>query len=427
MTKVLVITYYWPPAGGPGVQRWLSFVKYLREYNVQPVVFTPENADYPIVDESLLTQVPDHVMVHKLKIKEPYSLARLFLGKKTADMSSGILKEGGSTLMEQAALWIRGNFFIPDARKSWVKPAVHKLSRIIQEGDIKTVITTGPPHSIHLIGLDLKRQFDLKWIADFRDPWTNIGYHSQLRLTRSSRQKHKKLESTVLNTADKIITTSTATAEEFAELTEKPISVITNGFETLADTGATELDKKFSLSFIGSLLSRRNPINLWRSLAEMVQENVRFREILQINLIGVVSEEVLSTINELGLGEYTHQKPYVEHQKAIGLQQRSQLLLLLEIDSEQTRGIIPGKLFEYLAARRPILAIGPEHWEAGKMVEETGSGSYFLYKDYEAIKSQISRWFQQFESDQLKVQDFAIEQYSRRALTKDLAKEIKWE
>ena len=427
MTKVLVITYYWPPAGGPGVQRWLSFTKYLPENDIQPVVFTAENADYPLIDQSLVAEVPDHVIVHKLKIKEPYGFARLFLGKKAKVMSSGILKESGHSLMERIALWVRGNFFIPDARRSWVKPAVQKISELIQEDDIKTVITTGPPHSVHLIGLNLKRQFDLKWIADFRDPWTSIGYHSQLKLSRSAQRKHKNLESTVLNTADKIITTSHITAAEFAGLTSKPITVITNGFDTLTGGGGYKLDRKFSLSFIGSLLSKRNPVNLWRSLAEILKENKSFREQLQINLIGVVSEQVFSTIKDTGLGDFTQLVPYVEHKKAIELQRRSQVLLLIEIDSEETRGIIPGKLFEYLAARRPILAIGPEHWEAGKMVRETGSGSYFLYKDQDAIKSQILQWFNQFESGELKVQDISIEKYSRRALSNDLATEIRWE
>ena len=427
MTKVLVITYYWPPAGGPGVQRWLSFTKYLPEHDIEPLVFTPENADYPIIDESLLAKIPEQVRVHRLKIKEPYGIARLILGKKAKVMSSGILKEGGSTLLERVALWIRGNLFIPDARKSWVKPAVQKLSELIREEDIKTVITTGPPHSIHLIGLNLKRQFDLNWIADFRDPWTSIGYHSQLKLSRNAQQKHRDLESAVLNAADKIITTSQTTAEEFAKLTDKPITVITNGFDALSTDKSYELDKKFSLSFIGSLLSRRNPVNLWKSLAEILQENERIREHLQINLIGIVSDQVLSSINELGLGDFMQQLPYVEHKKAIELQQRSQVLLLLEIDSEQTRGIIPGKLFEYLAARRPILAIGPEHWEAGKMVRETGSGSYFLYGDHDPIKSKILQWFRQYESGELKVQEVSIEQYSRRSITKDLAEEIKWE
>ena len=426
MTKVLVITYYWPPAGGPGVQRWLSFVKYLPGFEIEPIVLIPEGADYPILDASLSDEVPDSIEIHKLKIKEPYTVARFFLGSKARTMSSGILKESGGNLAERLALWIRGNFFIPDARKSWVKSAIRKASQIVADGDIGTVITTGPPHSIHLIGLGLKKQLGLNWIADFRDPWTSIGYHSKLRLTKSSQRKHKELESQVLNGADKLITTSRTTAEEFAKLTNSPIAVITNGFDSTMERRESDLDEYFSLSFIGSLLSRRNPLNLWYSLAEIVKENKDFKEVLKIKLIGVVSDQVLSTIKELGLDGFIQLVPYVEHKKAIEFQRQSQVLLLLEIDSEETRGIIPGKLFEYMAARRPILAIGPRNWEAGELVEQTGTGKYFLYADLNAIKSQILQWFHLYKSKQLDIEENSIEQYTRKALSKSLAEEIKW-
>ena len=426
MTKVLIITYYWPPAGGPGVQRWLNFIKYLPEFDVEPILFIPENADYPIVDESLIDEVPDSVKTHRLKIKEPYALARLVLGKKAREMSSGILKEGNVSWTEKLALWVRGNFYIPDARKSWVRPAVRSISKIIRENDIKKVITTGPPHSLHLIGMILKSQFDLKWIADFRDPWTSIGYHSKLRLMKSSQRKHKKLKKQVLNSADKIITTSHTTAGEFGKLTSKPIAVITNGFDSQQSEAASELDEQFSLSFIGSLLSRRNPVNLWKSLAELVEESENLKTDLQINLIGVVSEQVLNSLKEQGLDEFIKLIPYVEHQKAIQLQRRAQILLLIEIDSEETKGIIPGKLFEYLAARRPILAIGPQQWEAGEMVRQTASGGYFLYDDKEGIKSQILLWHEQFVKGELKLQDVSLDRFTRRELSKNLADEIKW-
>ena len=426
MTKVLVIAYYWPPAGGPGVQRWLSFTKYLPDFDIEPVVLVPEGANYPIIDESLLEEVPDDISIHKLKIREPYATARLFLGDKARSMSSGILRDSDSNMTERLALWVRGNFFIPDARKSWVKPAIQKASQLIKEGNIKTVVTTGPPHSVHLIGLGLKKHHELNWIADFRDPWTSIGYHSKLRLTKSSQRKHKELESLVLNSADKLITTSNTTAEEFAKLTSRPIAVITNGFESLSEQEESDLDQNFSLSFIGSLLSRRNPMNLWKSLAELVNDYQEFKAALHIKLIGVVSDQILSSIEQMGLREFIELIPYVEHKKAIELQQSSQVLLLLEIDSEDTKGIIPGKLFEYMAARRPILAIGPKEWEAGHLVRQTGSGCYFHYEDHNAIKSQILQWFQLYQLGKLEVRVNSIEKYTRRSLSKVLAEEIKW-
>ena len=426
MTKVLLITYYWPPAGGPGVQRWLSFVKYLPEFEIEPIVLVPQDASYPIIDASLLSDVPQGVSIRKLKIREPYSLARIILGKKAKEMSSGILREEKSSLLERLALWIRGNFYIPDARKAWVKPAIHMASQIIRDEDIQTVITTGPPHSVHLIGLGLKKQLGLNWIADFRDPWTSIGYHSKLKLTSSSKKKHKMLESQVLNTADKIITTSKNTAVEFSRITSKPTAAITNGFEPSKDKHGSGLDEKFSLSYIGSLLSGRNPVNLWKSLAQLVKDKEGFSSALEIKLIGVVSEEVLTSIQNNGLKEYTTLIPYVEHQRAIELQRQSQILLLLEIDKEETRGIIPGKLFEYMAAKRPVLAIGPDNWEAGEMVVQNGIGCYFQSNEKNAIKDQLLEWFSYYEKSALNVENVSLEKYTRRELTKILAEEIRW-
>ncbi len=207
--KALIITYYWPPAGGPGVQRWLKFVKYLPDFNIEPIVFIPENPSYPLLDESLNTEVSRDVIIIKQPIKEPYKLAGLFSKKSSKTISKGIIsEEKKQSFIEKVLLYVRGNYFIPDARKSWVKPSVEFLSEYIQKKQINTIITTGPPHSLHLIGLQLKERLGVKWVADFRDPWTTIGYHKQLRLTKSSKAKHKALEKQVLTTADQIIVTS---------------------------------------------------------------------------------------------------------------------------------------------------------------------------------------------------------------------------
>src|SRR5690554_4004729 len=225
MKKVLIITYYWPPAGGPGVQRWLKFVKYLPEFGIEPIVFIPENATYPILDKDLEKEVPAHLEILKLPITEPYKWATYFSKNNTKSISSGIIKsEKKQGLIERLLLYVRGNFFIPDARVGWVEPAVGFLTDYLKNNNIETVITTGPPHSLHLIGKKLKETFPLQWIADFRDPWTSIGYHKKLKLTKKAALKHKALESEVLNTADKIITTSFTTKKEFEQLTSKPIT-----------------------------------------------------------------------------------------------------------------------------------------------------------------------------------------------------------
>ncbi|WP_423999024.1 glycosyltransferase family 4 protein [Maribacter sp. IgM3_T14_3] len=423
MRKVLVITYYWPPAGGPGVQRWLKFVKYLRDFGVEPVLYIPENPHYPLIDESFVNDIPKDLIIYRHKIKEPYRIASLFSSKKTKRISSGIIKSKNQSGLEKILLWIRGNLFIPDARKFWVKPSVSFLKGVLEKEGIDTIITTGPPHSVHLIGYYLKQAKSLKWIADFRDPWTTIGYHKKLKLTSAAEKKHKKLESDVLNTADKIIVTSTTTKQEFQQITSQPIQVITNGYDGDVST-QVELDTKFTISHIGSLLSGRNPLNLWKVLSELITENSSFKEALSIQFIGVVSDEILSSIDEMGLKDYIEILGYVSHEKALTYQKSSQVLLLVEIDSQETVGIIPGKLFEYMAAKRPIIGVGPKNWEVGKIVEQTETGYIFEHSDDTTLKNVLLNWFERFQNNDLQISSNTIEKYSRRELTRKLVEYI---
>lgn len=419
MRKVLVITYYWPPAGGPGVQRWLKFVKYLPDFGIEPIVYTPQNPNYPILDENLVNEVPKGIKILKQSIREPYAWASLLSKKKTQTISSGIIQEKKPSFIEKLLLWTRGNLFIPDARKFWVKPSIKYLSKIILDEGIETIITTGPPHSIHLIGLGLKERHAVEWIADFRDPWTSIGYHDKLRLTRKSQKKHKAMEIQVLNQTDKIVVTSGATKKEFEHLTDKPIKVITNGFDDSLD--AIEPDSDFTISHIGSLLTGRNPVILWENLKVLIAENESFKRKLKIKLAGVVGEEVLESIRENGLDSHLEQLGYLSHNQVLEVQQKSQVLLLLEIDSEETKGIIPGKLFEYLNAKRPILAIGPEGWEAGAIVEETEAGAVCIKNEDTTLKNVLLDWFNSFEKGELQCNSKGIGQYHRKELTKALA------
>ena len=214
------------------MQRWLKFVKYLPEFGIEPIVYCPKNPNYPILDESLVNEIPENITILKQLISEPYGLASIFSKGSSKKISSGVIpKTKKQSLIEKAMLYVRGNYFIPDARKNWVKPSVEFLSNYIKEHQIETIITTGPPHSLHLIGLQLKARLGIKWFADFRDPWTTIGYHKDLKLTESSKAKHLDLEHKVLNTADQIIVTSNHTKNEFETKTKQPITVITNGYD----------------------------------------------------------------------------------------------------------------------------------------------------------------------------------------------------
>lgn len=421
--KVLIITYYWPPAGGPGVQRWLKFVKYLPEYNIEPIVYCPSNPSYPIIDLSLTSEVSGEVTVLKQSIKEPYKFAG-FLSKKSKTISKGIIPENKKQgFIEKLMLYVRGNFFIPDARKGWIKPSVVYLSTYITDYKIDTIITTGPPHSLHLIGLQLKEALGVKWIADFRDPWTSIGYHKKLKLTKSSQKKHKELEKKVLITADKVIVTSNNTKKEFKQLTEQPITVITNGYD-VSKTAVITRDSKFTLSHIGSFLSERNPEILWRVLQDLRNEDDDFKSDFKLKLVGAVSDSVLKSIQHYGLNDCLDNVGYVSHNEALVFQKKTQLLLLVEIDSEETKAIIPGKIFEYMVSERPIVAIGPTGSDVEAILKETNTGSYFNYNDYEALKRALKTHYKNFKTGDLKTQAIGLQKYSRRNLTKSLAELI---
>jgi len=422
--KALIITYYWPPAGGPGVQRWLKFVKYLPDYNIQPIVYCPKNPSYPIVDESLTKELPKDIVVLKQPIKEPYKLARLFSKKAASTISSGVIpKEKKQSVIEKVMLFVRGNFFIPDARKNWVKPSVDFLTDYIQKENIETIITTGPPHSLHLIGLQLKQKLDVKWIADFRDPWTTIGYHKKLKLTKASQLKHQDLELKVLNSADQLIVTSENTKREFEFKTNQPITVITNGYDTTISEKPKK-DSKFTIAHIGSLLSERNPKHLWEALSELINENEVFKADFELKLIGVVSDDVLQEIYSHNLKDYTNVVGYVSHDDAIKAQMQSQVLLLIEIDSEDTKAIIPGKLFEYMISNTPILAIGPKDSDVERIIKSTNTGTYFFYEANNTLKSQILAYFNAYKENTLVTQPIGLKPYSRKELTKTLSELI---
>jgi glycosyltransferase involved in cell wall biosynthesis len=423
MKKVLIIAYYWPPAGGPGVQRWLKFVKYLRDFEIEPVVYVPENPQYPIRDDSFVKEVPDDITIYKQPIFEPYRFASLLSRKSTKRISSGIIQSTNQSQVEKFLLWIRGNFFIPDARKYWVRPSVEFLHEILKKEGIDTIITTGPPHSVHLIGHFLRQHNKVQWIVDFRDPWTSIGYHKKLKLMPWAKNRHKELEALVLTTADKLVVTSETTKKEFRQLTNKPIKVITNGYDT-AKPLSVDLDEKFTISHIGSMLSGRNPENLWKVLAELVHENTFFEDALCLQFIGVISKDVLACLKTFGLERYVDVIGYVCHDEAIAYQQKSQVLLLAEIDTPETTGIIPGKLFEYMASGRPILGVGPKDWEVSSLVARTKTGAIFEYTSHADLKNVLLNWFHQYEKGALNVSSVHVENYSRRELTRQLAEYI---
>lgn len=423
--KILIITYYWPPAGGPGVQRWLKFAKYLPEFGWKPVIYTPENPSYPLLDESLMKDVPKDLDIVKTKIWEPYQLAEK-LNKSNKKFKAGQFDVGkNQSWKSKLSIWVRGNFFIPDARVFWVKPSVKFLEQYLKENQIEVVVTSGPPHSLHLIGLHLKKKLpNLKWIADFRDPWTEISYYKHLKLTKSSDQKHRQLESEVFRNADITLATSYTDAENFRKNGANALC-ITNGFDE-SDSNTQTLKfsgtpTKFTLSYIGVLEQLRNPENLWKALNDLVTENAEFAEKFTLKFAGRIDDKILNSIEHSNLKNHILNLGYLSHDKAIEEMQTSEILLITNFPNDSSKGIIPGKIFEYLATGKQIISFGPKDADVSKILNETQAGKHFSYDDSGKIKEFILEKFELWKDGNLSENTKNIEQFSRKNLTKKLA------
>ena len=423
--KILIITYYWPPAGGPGVQRWLKFTKYLPEFGYEPHVYIPENPSYPILDQSLVKEINPKVKIIKKPIWEPYQLAEK-ITKKNKDFKAGQFETSKKLgLLSRLSVFIRGNFFIPDARKFWIKPSIAFLTDYIKEHKIDILITTGPPHSMHLIGLGLKQicKENLKWIADFRDPWTKISYYSQLKLTRKSDKKHKELEKKVMQTADVVISTSYTDKENFEKLGAKNVVCITNGF----DSEVNILNKKtlkFTLSYVGMLETLRNPVNLWNVLSELISQNPEFASHFCLKFVGKISNSILDELNHSIIKDKMVNIGYLSHTESINEMNNSDLLLITNFNNEQSKGIIPGKLFEYLATGKGILSLGPKNADVEKILNETESGKHFTYYDHENLMSFLMNEFEKWKNNLIASPNLKNSKFHRKMLTEDLSNTI---
>lgn len=425
MKRVMIITYYWPPSAGPGVQRWLKFAKYLRDFGWEPVIFTPENPQAPARDEALLSDIPDGLVVLKTPIREPYKwYSRLTGNKEGASVGFTSTQKGKlSGLSEKAARWIRGNFFIPDARKAWVEPSVRYLSDYLKKNKTDVIITTGPPHSLHLIGLELKKKLGIKWAADFRDPWTGIDFYDDLMLTSFADEKHRRLEKNVLQNADVVITVGEAIKKELKSLGAGRVEVIRNGFDLSDfDEIKTKPSPGFTLVHAGSLIPSRNPSKLWVALAGLCREKPDFGADLTVRLIGKTDYSVRESIDESGLKKQVVYVDYIPHKQVIQELFEAQVLLLLINKTRNAKGFLTGKLFEYLAASRPVLCIGPASGEAAQLIRETGAGFTAAFDDETGMKKQIEQWYDTWKSNGVINQKTAKTLiYSRKALTGDLS------
>jgi hypothetical protein len=418
--KVLIITYYWPPSAGSGVQRWLKFAKYLPDYGWDPIVFTPENPDFDLRDESLLKEVPAGLEVLKFPIWEPYQILRSLKKEKIKDPGV-IMEKKKKSLLDKLAIWLRANLIVPDPRVFWVKPSVGFLMSIIEKNNIEAIITTGPPHSLHLIGRDIRRKKELAWIADFRDPWSSWEFLDSLPMLRMIRKKHEKLEQSVLKEADAVMTISPTFKTEIEALGNREVRVITNGFDRTDMPSSfyahSNNEGVFHIVYTGIIDSIRDPIpflNALKAAFYQVEKEIR------LTFVGKVSGQVVDYIKaDSWLFAHVEFAGYLSHQEVFKFYAKANLLLLILTHTKNAKGNIPGKLFEYIATGRKIIALGDPGGDASKIILEANAGKVFRHGSVKAIQQYLET---QFMLPTKEAESSQIEQFERKHLTGELAK-----
>lgn len=419
----MIITYYWPPSGGAGVQRILYFAKYLQEYGWEPIIYTVENGEFPVIDETLLKEIPKGIEIIKTPIWEPYQLYKKFTGQKKEQRlkATVITEKHNRPVAHKISTWIRGNFFIPDARKFWIHPSIKYLKDYLATNPVDLIFSSSPPQSVHLIALQLKKQLNIPWVADFRDPWTKISYYEDLMLTRWADRKHKRLEKEVMQQADIMLTVSDSCKSDFQTIEDRDIQVITNGYEDsipLPDKQPNE--KYFTLSYTGTLTRDRNPEIIWKGLRELIDQYPTMKDKVKLRFIGHVDQSIFDSLDQLNLTDNYEKIGYVPHTKVFDYLMTSDVLLLIGIPHD--KGVLTGKLFEYLYTRKPILCIGPKGGDIEKLLVQCQAGHCVDFDELKFFQKVFMELFQQTKAKKLaSPRTTNISNFSRKNLTKKLA------
>ena len=428
MQKILLIIYYWPPSGGSGVQRWVKFIKYLQQFGWDPTVITTKDGDYPILDHSLLKEIPSNIKIIRTKTPVFKNIFKKFVGKQS-NIPYGSLKiQKDDSWLQKLLIKIRINFIIPDLRKIWNKYAFKAAAMELQTNKYDLIITSGPPHSTHLVGLKLKQKFKVKWLADFRDPWTDIHYYENVNRLAIAKFIDINLEKKVLQNCDKLITVSPKLKQIFENKYPKiDCKVIYNGFdESDFSNIKTEKRNKFVLSYIGNFKDNQNVISLWEAIAKLLS-NDEFAKDFQLELTGRVSNNVISSLKQNNLWKYTKIEGYVKHKTAIQRMKNASVLLFIIPQAKSNKGILTGKLFDYLASGSPFLSIGNPEGDAAKILHKTKAGPMLNYTAINEIEQYIIKLYENWKQD--KLADFEpckdeINKFNRKSLTKELAEVI---
>lgn len=428
MKKVLIITYYWPPAGGPGVQRVLKFSKYLPEFNWQPIILTVKKGEYPATDETLAEDIPECCKVYKTNSIEPNFLYKKFTGMKPDEkIPVAVLAEENLNWKKKLANWVRLNLFIPDAKIGWIPFAIREGKRIIRKENPDIIFSSSPPPTVHLIAKRLAKWSKIKWVADFRDPWAEIHYYENQKRTKISNKLDRKYEKAVLNDAIVITCISQFDIEDdFSKKVkgEKCIN-IPNGYDESDFTNLTyntKNDQKFVLMHLGAVSAERNPTNLFRAIRILANEDKISCRTFSLNFIGTLNKSVTISIDEFKINKFVEIMPYLPHRKALEYTQQASVMLLLVTQSEKNKRILPGKTFEYMRTGKPIFVLGPEDGEVSRIISETNTGIVLEYDNYINIYKTLLELFNSWKISDINRYSLNknILAYSRKGLTEKI-------
>ncbi len=419
MKKVLVIVYYWPPSGGAGVQRWLKFVKYLPEYGWLPTVITTTNGDYPAIDESLCKEVPTGIKI--IRTKTP-TFGKLFkkINGKNSDVPYGSLESSSKDpLLKKLSFWFRLNLVVPDARKVWNKYAYRAASKELLTNKYDAVVTSGPPHSTHLVGLKLKKKYNIKWIADFRDPWTKIDYLDEYNRWKIIQTIDEKYEKKVYDLCNRFIYSNPLIIKNFKKSTKTYF--LPNGFDKddfkILKT-VKNLDK-FEINYFGIISIERNPLSVLKSVNKIFEE--KNNRNIRINIWGNIHQSVKDILISNDKYNIVNIHSYIPHKEMVEYLVNSNLLLVVVNKIKSKKGVFPGKIFEYLGSGVEILGIGPEDGDAAKILKETKCGKMFDYDKVDDIANFIETKYQEWKEGKIFSPSIEIEKYSKINQTKQLA------
>ena len=418
--KILIISYYWPPAGGISVLRSLKIVKYLRTFGWEPIVYAPSNAHYPYSDNGGFMDIPKNLKIIKQPILEPFQIFKWLTGRKKTDPLNAItqIADSKSGLLDQLGIYIRGNFFIPDARACWIKPSVKYLTSYLKNHPVDALFSDGPPHTNTYIASQLKKKLNIPWLMDFQDPWTQADYYKMMPIGKRASKRHASMEQECFENADKITIASPSWKTDLKNIGAENVDVLYYGYDEddFVNLEKEESKTHFNIVHIGLLGRDRSPEGLIESL-----ESLSSKKKIRLILAGQVDQSVLANLLEKSIQVEVQELGTISRKKALQLALNANLLLLPLNQAENSKGRLPGKIYEYLRTYNPILALGPTDSDAHYILKQCSAGACYEYNDLASIKSYIQNIISSdpkvFQSNRKE-----ILKYSNKNQTRNLSK-----